>query len=100
MYSFYLRVVSFLLPLCTVNTTLMLTSFVSLFVCALNLTLYRSVSVGPQHYLNGTNTVRVLQVSWHPYSDTHVGVLSSDSVFRYYALITHVVYMELLCSDY
>lgn len=46
----------------------------------------RTVTVGSQIYLSGTNVIRILQVSWHPCSDTHLGILSSDSVFRYQIL--------------
>lgn len=46
----------------------------------------RTVTVGSQIYLSGTNVIRILQVSWHPCSDTHLGILSSDSVFRYQVL--------------
>lgn len=28
------------------------------------------------------NALRILQVEWHPYSDTHLGVLSTDGVLR------------------
>ncbi|OWM87430.1 nuclear pore complex protein NUP88 [Punica granatum] len=46
----------------------------------------RTISVGSQIYFNGANTIRALQVMWHPYSDTHLGILSSDSVFRLFDL--------------
>ncbi|XP_071706596.1 nuclear pore complex protein NUP88 [Rutidosis leptorrhynchoides] len=46
----------------------------------------RTVSVGSDLYSNKTNAIRTLKVSWHPYSDTHLGILSSDSVFRLYDL--------------
>ncbi|GAB4827588.1 hypothetical protein Ancab_034470, partial [Ancistrocladus abbreviatus] len=42
-----------------------------------------TVQVGFDIYFSA---IRVLQVAWHPYSDTHVGVLSSDSVFRIFDL--------------
>ncbi|XP_037495845.1 nuclear pore complex protein NUP88 [Jatropha curcas] len=46
----------------------------------------RTVSIGSQIYFNENNVIRTLQVSWHPYSNTHLGVLSSDSVFRLFDL--------------
>ncbi|KAM0023565.1 putative nucleoporin NUP88/NUP82 [Helianthus debilis subsp. tardiflorus] len=46
----------------------------------------RTVFVGSDLYLNTNNAIRTLKVSWHPYSDTHLGILSSDSVFRLYDL--------------
>ncbi|XAR65933.1 hypothetical protein NMG60_11011950 [Bertholletia excelsa] len=42
----------------------------------------RTVSIGSGIYFNSNCTARTLQISWHPYSETHVGILSSDSVFR------------------
>ncbi|KAL2940621.1 Nuclear pore complex protein NUP88 [Bienertia sinuspersici] len=42
----------------------------------------RTVPVGSEVYEKSSNAIRILQVTWHPYSDTHVAVLSSDSVFR------------------
>ncbi|KAG4934886.1 hypothetical protein JHK85_049805 [Glycine max] len=42
----------------------------------------RTITVGSQMYSTGGNDIRVLQALWHPYSDTHLGILSSDSVFR------------------
>jgi len=42
----------------------------------------RTITVGSQTYSTGGNDIRVLQALWHPYSDTHLGILSSDSVFR------------------
>ncbi len=29
------------------------------------------------------SSLRILQLAWHPYSDTHLGVLSTDGVFRF-----------------
>ncbi|KAL4576159.1 hypothetical protein LXL04_012248 [Taraxacum kok-saghyz] len=46
----------------------------------------RTVSIGSDVYFNTNNAIRTLKVSWHPYSDTHLGILSSDSVFRLYDL--------------
>ncbi|KMT08813.1 hypothetical protein BVRB_6g135370 [Beta vulgaris subsp. vulgaris] len=34
-------------------------------------------------YEKSNNVIRILQVTWHPYTDTHVAILSSDSVLRY-----------------
>ncbi|MQL83873.1 hypothetical protein Taro_016375 [Colocasia esculenta] len=51
-----------------------------------NTTVCRTVSVGTQTFLVQNNILRILQASWHPYSSTHLGVLSSDSVFRIYDL--------------
>jgi nuclear pore complex protein Nup88 len=47
------------------------------------LLLRRTVSIGSQIYFNESNVIRTRRVSWHPYSDAHLGILSSDSVFRY-----------------
>ncbi|KAL1336849.1 hypothetical protein HN51_031268 [Arachis hypogaea] len=46
----------------------------------------RTIAVGPETYSSGSNDIRVLQAIWHPYSDTHLGILSSDSVFRLFNL--------------
>ncbi|CAJ1860717.1 unnamed protein product [Sphenostylis stenocarpa] len=46
----------------------------------------RTITVGSQTYSTGGNDIRVLQALWHPYSDTHLGILSSDSVFRIFNL--------------
>ncbi|CAO2833366.1 unnamed protein product [Amaranthus hypochondriacus] len=46
----------------------------------------RTVPVGSELYEKSNSAIRVLQVTWHPYSDTHVAVLSSDSVFRIFDL--------------
>ncbi|XP_010558079.1 PREDICTED: nuclear pore complex protein NUP88 isoform X2 [Tarenaya hassleriana] len=46
----------------------------------------RTVSVGSDTYLSSGNVIHLLQASWHPNSDTHLGVLSSDSVFRLFDL--------------
>ncbi|KAB1217743.1 Nuclear pore complex protein Nup88 [Morella rubra] len=47
-----------------------------------NTIICRIVTVGSELYSNGSNAIRMLQVSWHPYSENHLGILSSDSVFR------------------
>ncbi|KAL9254108.1 Nuclear pore complex protein NUP88-like protein [Drosera capensis] len=41
--------------------------------------LCRTVPICLDVYLDA---IRILQVAWHPCSDVHIGVLSSDSVFR------------------
>ncbi|KAK6121889.1 hypothetical protein DH2020_044363 [Rehmannia glutinosa] len=46
-----------------------------------NTIICRTISIGPEIYFNRNNFIRILQISWHPYSDTHLGILSSDSVF-------------------
>ncbi|XP_021863305.2 nuclear pore complex protein NUP88 [Spinacia oleracea] len=46
----------------------------------------RTVLVGSEVYEKSNNAIRILQVAWHPYSDTHIAVLSSDSVFRIFDL--------------
>lgn len=55
-----------------------------------NTTICRTVSIGSDIYFNQNNVIRTLQISWHPYSDTHVGILSSDSVFRLFDLSSSV----------
>ncbi|KAK9282957.1 hypothetical protein L1049_011182 [Liquidambar formosana] len=51
-----------------------------------NSVICRTVTVGSQIYFNSNNIIRTLQVSWHPHSVTHLGILSSDSVFRLFDL--------------
>ncbi|KAL0736517.1 hypothetical protein Bca4012_012727 [Brassica carinata] len=46
----------------------------------------RVVSVGSEIYSSGDSAIHLLQASWHPDSDTHLGVLSSDAVFRLFDL--------------
>ncbi|XP_058099659.1 nuclear pore complex protein NUP88 isoform X5 [Magnolia sinica] len=53
-----------------------------------NAIICRTISVGSQVYFDSSNSMRTLQASWHPYSDTHLGILSSDSVFRLFDLST------------
>ena len=52
---------------------------------------YRTISIGSQIYFNGRNLIHVRKVSWHPYSDTHLGILSSDSVFRYHEFLFQII---------
>lgn len=47
-----------------------------------NSTTCRTISIGSELFFDCNGAIRLLQTSWHPYSDTHLGVLSSDSVFR------------------
>ncbi|CAI0415825.1 unnamed protein product [Linum tenue] len=54
----------------------------------------RTVSIGSRIYFDESNVIRTLQVSWHPYSETHLGVLSSDSVFRIFNLSADVLQPE------
>ena len=42
----------------------------------------RVVSIGSEIYSSGDSAIHLLQASWHPDSGTHLGVLSSDAVFR------------------
>ncbi|KAJ1383390.1 hypothetical protein SESBI_43454 [Sesbania bispinosa] len=46
----------------------------------------RTITVGSKTYSPGNNDIRVLEALWHPYGDTHLGILSSDSVFRLFNL--------------
>lgn len=54
----------------------------------------RTISVGSQTHSLGNNDIRVLEASWHPYSDTHLGILSSDSVFRLFNLAVDLLEPE------
>lgn len=54
----------------------------------------RTVSVGSQIFFSSSNVIRTLQVLWHPYSDTHLGILSFDSVFRLFNLASDVMQPE------
>lgn len=51
-----------------------------------NTIICRTVSIGSDIYFNQNNVILILRILWHPYSDTHLGVLSSDSVFRLFDL--------------
>ncbi|CAF1790231.1 hypothetical protein HID58_089768 [Brassica napus] len=46
----------------------------------------RVVSIASEIYSSGDSAIHLLQASWHPDSDTHLGVLSSDAVFRLFDL--------------
>ncbi|KAK2634980.1 hypothetical protein Ddye_029772 [Dipteronia dyeriana] len=54
----------------------------------------RTVSIGSQLYCSSGNAMRTLRASWHPYSDTHLGILSSDSVFRIFNLSSDLLQAE------
>lgn len=41
------------------------------------------VSVASQILTGENSGLQALQISWHPFSNSHLGVLTSDSVFRY-----------------
>lgn len=51
-----------------------------------NTTICQTVSIGSEIYFDRDNLIRTLQVLWHPHSDAHLGILSSDSVFRIFNL--------------
>lgn len=53
--------------------------------------LYRTVPVGSEIYFGSSNAIRTLQVLWHPSSDNHLGILSSDSVFRWFLIILSLI---------
>lgn len=55
-----------------------------------NTIICRTDSIGSEIYFQKNNFIRILQISWHPYSDTHLGILSSDSVFRIFDLSTDI----------
>ncbi|GLJ40760.1 hypothetical protein SUGI_0842760 [Cryptomeria japonica] len=50
--------------------------------------LYRASVIGSKGVFSSkeSKTLRILQVTWHPHSDTHLGILSSDGVFRIFDL--------------
>ncbi|KAG0465238.1 hypothetical protein HPP92_019402 [Vanilla planifolia] len=47
---------------------------------------YRTVILGSGLFSKQYSGLRILQATWHPYSSNHIGVLSSDSVFRLFDL--------------
>ncbi|KAK9159059.1 hypothetical protein Scep_005633 [Stephania cephalantha] len=55
-----------------------------------NAIICKTVSVGSKIYFDKTSPIRTIQASWHPYSETHLGVLSSDSVFRLFDLSSNL----------
>ncbi|XP_059666426.1 nuclear pore complex protein NUP88 [Cornus florida] len=59
-----------------------------------NTIICRTVSVGSEIYFTSNNVIRTLQISWHPYSSTHLGILSSDSVFRLFDLSSPLGQLE------
>lgn len=52
--------------------------------------------IGSQTYSKSNNDIRVLNALWHPYSDCHVGILSSDSVFRYLLLFFILCFISFI----
>jgi len=50
----------------------------------------RTINVGSQIFSAHDIGLQILQVSWHPYSSSHVGILSSDSVLRYKCLTIYI----------
>ncbi|OAY66753.1 Nuclear pore complex protein NUP88 [Ananas comosus] len=46
----------------------------------------RMVSVASQILTGENSGLQALQISWHPFSNSHLGVLTSDSVFRLFDL--------------
>ncbi|KAK9124483.1 hypothetical protein Sjap_014085 [Stephania japonica] len=55
-----------------------------------NAIICKTISVGSKIYFEKTSPIRTIQASWHPYSETHLGVLSSDSVFRLFDLSSNL----------
>ncbi|XP_042490538.1 nuclear pore complex protein NUP88 [Macadamia integrifolia] len=55
-----------------------------------NTIICRTVKLGSGIYFDSNSSVRTLQVLWHPYTDTHLGILSSDSVFRLFDLSSNL----------
>lgn len=54
----------------------------------------RAGIIGGDIYQSSSKALRILQVAWHPFSDTHIGVLSSDCVFRLFDLSHSVEHPE------
>ncbi|XP_042456339.1 nuclear pore complex protein NUP88-like [Zingiber officinale] len=54
----------------------------------------RTDSVAAQLFCGLNNGLQILQVSWHPYSSCHIGILSSDSIFRLFNLSCDVEHPE------
>ncbi|KAH9325451.1 hypothetical protein KI387_005629, partial [Taxus chinensis] len=50
--------------------------------------LFRATAIGSKgvYSTKESKILRILQVTWHPHSDTHLGILSSDGVFRMFDL--------------
>ncbi|KAK2981001.1 hypothetical protein RJ640_023327, partial [Escallonia rubra] len=59
-----------------------------------NTLICRIASIGSEIYFNTNNIIRTLQILWHPYSDSHLGILSSDSVFRLFDLSAAIKQLE------
>ncbi|MCO5546612.1 hypothetical protein L7F22_000042 [Adiantum nelumboides] len=54
----------------------------------------RTSRIGGDIFQSSRKALLILQVAWHPFSDTHVGVLSSDGVFRLFDLSHNVEHPE------
>lgn len=54
--------------------------------------LCRAIAVGSKRIYSSKDSeaLRILQVTWHPHSDTHLGILSSDCVFRLFDLSSNL----------
>lgn len=52
----------------------------------------RSIAVGSRRIYSSKDSknLRILQVTWHPHSDTHLGILSSDCVLRLFDLSSNL----------
>lgn len=60
----------------------------------------RTASVASQIFSGKNNGLQTLQASWHPYSRSHLGVLSSDSVFRCVFEIISYMTVVLLYNEF
>ena len=60
----------------------------------------RTASVASQLFSGKNNGLQTLQASWHPYSRSHFGVLSSDSVFRCVFEIVSYMTVVLLYNEF
>ncbi|KAH7307454.1 hypothetical protein KP509_22G059800 [Ceratopteris richardii] len=54
----------------------------------------RASTIGLDIFQSSSRAIRILQVAWHPYSDTHIGILSSDGVFRLFDLSCNLDHAE------
>ncbi|KAI5056693.1 hypothetical protein GOP47_0028511 [Adiantum capillus-veneris] len=54
----------------------------------------RASTIGGDVFQSSQKALLVLQVAWHAFSDTHVGVLSTDGVFRLFDLSHDVEHPE------
>ncbi|WCJ42336.1 nuclear pore complex protein-related [Euphorbia peplus] len=57
-----------------------------------------TVSIDSELYYNEINAIRILQLSWHPFSDTHLGILVLIQFFRflYYSVVVLFTYYDQL----